>query len=115
MLDDTQANAAVRGLIFAVQKTRSDLREGLGGDEIGEALLRDLHPWLFGDDAVLAHLLRWQARCKAAGIIAGADLFNFVKLIEMKDSVILSLLSLYGYPSLESDISWFGRTWPYVE
>lgn len=115
-MNEIEANDIIRGMVFAVQKTRSDLQETIGGDEIGNSILEDLHPLVFGPQSMLPKLVAWQDRCKAEGVIAGADLFNFAKLLEMKDPMILLLLPLYNYGDMpEPDISWFAQTWPYLE
>lgn len=123
MLSDIEANSLVRGLVFAVQKTRSDIKEGLGVDgspsgKVAESLLEDLHPLLFGQQSIFTRLLDWQERCKATGIIAGSDLFNLTKYIDMSASrPVLGLLPVYGYPAIPEDgppIEWFGKSWPYL-
>ena len=115
MLTDVEANSLLRGLVFAAQKSRSDLMEGLGGGPVIESLLEDLQPWLFGPQNVLPQLLRWQQNCAKTGVIAGSDMFNFFKLIEMNVSMMLMILPLYGYPSPdEADHAWFAHSWPYL-
>lgn len=110
-----QANSAVRGLIFAVQKARSDITEALGEGEVATALLKDLHPFLFGDTSILPRLLDWQARCRKTESISGMDMYNLVRFIEMKDPAILALLPMYGYTDVSpANVQWFGQTWPYL-
>ena len=123
MTTEMEANSLVRGLVFACQKTRSNLREGLGADGspdgiIVDALLKDMHPLLFGEGNILSRLLEWQARMEKSGIIAGSDLFNIVKYIDMSDSrVLLGLLGVYGYPTIPDEgppLSWFTQSWRYL-
>ena len=119
MLTNMEANSLVRGLVFIVQKSRSDLTEGLGDDEAAQSLLADLHPLFFGEKNVLPQLIKWQERCAKSGVIAGADLFNFTKLLDMDQGghAALGLLGIYGYTqvSIEGpDIGWFSMTWPYL-
>lgn len=113
-MNNMQANSAVRGLIFAVQKTRSTMTESMGDSDYAQALLADLHPYLFGSLNILSRLLDFQTRCRKTGSIAGGDLYNLVRFIEMKEPTILALLPLYGYPDIESDITWFTQQWPYL-
>jgi hypothetical protein len=116
-MTDYEANSLVRGLVFAVQKSRSDMSEALGGDQAGDELLEYLHPWLFGPDSMLPRLLDWQARARAQGVITGLSLFNWVKFIDLKDRMILGLLPLYGYTEVPLEgppIEWTLQTWPYL-
>ena len=50
-MNTAQANSLVRGLVFAVQKTRSDMMETLGTDDLAQTMLADMQPWLFGKNA----------------------------------------------------------------
>jgi hypothetical protein len=115
-MNATEANSLVRGLVFISQKTRSDLSEALG--DVPE-ILEDLNPLFFGPKAVLPHLLDWQKRAEQTGIIAGQDLFNFVKFLDMDQSghIALGLLAIYGYTEVPLDgppIEWMTTSWPYL-
>ena len=115
-MNDTEANSLVRGLVFIVQKTRSDLMESLGDVE---SLLADLHPRFFGEKNVLPKLTEWQAQCAKAGVINGSDLFNWVKYLDLDQGghAALGLLGIYGYTTVPIEgppIEWFVQSWPYL-
>lgn len=116
-MNDMQANSLLRGLVFATQKTRSDITESMGSGPVVDELLAETQPMLFGKDNILARLLDWEARCKKSGIITGSDLFNFTKLLDMRVPTVLALLPIYGYTSIPEEgpsVSWFTQTWPYL-
>lgn len=122
-MNDMEANSLVRGLVFAIQKTRADLMEGLGADSspdgsVVASILEDMHPLLFGPGNVLPRLLNWQKACERSRIIEGSTLFNFVKYIDMSTSrIALGLLAVYGYTTIPDDgppIEWFAQQWPYL-
>lgn len=117
-MTDMEANSLVRGLIFAVQKTRSDIVEAMGDSDVAQNLLKDTNPLLFGNRAILPHLLKWQENCDKSGRIAGADLFNFVTLIDRSpERAVLGLLAVYGYTTVPLEgppVEWFTQSWPYL-
>ena len=120
-MNDMEANSLLRGLIFVIQKTKSDLMEGLGAGpdpqgQVMSSLLEDMQPILFGDKAILPRLLEWQKRCESTGVIAGSDMFNLFKFIDMSEArAALGLLGVYGYTAPEeADIQWFAQQWPYL-
>lgn len=114
MITDQEATQLVRGLVFAVQKARSDMRESMGDGETADALLEDLHPWLFGEKSLLPALLKWQTNCEHDGKIGGGSLYNFVRMIQMKDPMLLELLPVWGYAAPEPEVLWAVQTWTWV-
>ena len=118
MLDDEKATRLVNGLVFAVQKSRSDIMEAWG-EPLGEDMLANLHPLLFGEGSAMPRLLAWQARCRESGTISGLDLHNWFMLIERSESsAALALLFIHGYAEVEEveawpSVGWMGQTYKY--
>jgi hypothetical protein len=98
-------------MLSACQKVRSDLREGLGDDDLTESVNADMRPWLFGPKSVLPKLAEYVSRADAGAPITGAEFYNFMWIAQQESSIglVAQMIAPPGLP--HPDLIWFTRAW----
>lgn len=110
-MNRAEALRLLRIMLTAAQKTRSDLREGLGEDEAMEMAQAELRPWLFGPKSIVPSLAEYIGRAELGKPITGAEFYNFM-WVAHNDGLIVLTAHMIAPPGLpEPDLAWHGQVW----
>lgn len=111
-MDKETALVALRVMLAASQKARSNLRGSVGDDELGERLLAEMHPWLFGQKCVIPALAQVISRAERGSAVVGKTFYHMMWIAKREPAIELSaafMTSGAGLP--QPDLRWNALTW----